>query len=138
METTHFPKKYIVANICDSLLNVRTDFTVLSKSAEGKIPQSEETMSRDKLAYLATKPSLDALVLISDCGSDVLVGAEKYNLLDCNRCAYPCSSIAVQVAMESVAIQKFVARLYSRSSVKAERELVLHNWLMGQNDAAKK
>ena len=35
-------------------------------------------------------------------------------------------------------MQKFLVRLYSQSLVKAEREMILHNWLMGQNDVAKK
>ena len=77
-------------------------------------------------------------MLMSDCGSDVLVGAEKDNLLDCNRCAYPCLTIAVQAAMKSPAIEKFLVRLYSQSSVKAERETILRNWLLGENDAPKK
>ena len=39
LETMHFPKKYTTANICDSLLNARTDFCVCSKSADGRIPK---------------------------------------------------------------------------------------------------
>ena len=95
-------------------------------------------MSNDKPAYLETKASLDAQLLMSDCGSDVSVGSGKDNLLDCNRCAYPCLSIAVQAAMKNWAIEKFLIRLYSQSSVQAEREIILRNWLMGQNDVAKK
>ena len=124
-------KKHATANICDSLLNLRTDSCVWSKSAEGRIPQSEGAMSSDKLAYLETKPSLDAQVLMSDCGSDVSVGSRKDNLLDSNRCAYPCLSIVVQVAMKNRAIGKLLGRLYSQSSVKAEQEIILRNWLMG-------
>ena len=33
LETVHFPKKHTPANICDSLLNARTDSRVWSKSA---------------------------------------------------------------------------------------------------------
>ena len=95
-------------------------------------------MGSDKLAYLATKPSLDAPVLMSDCGSDVSEGAEKGNLLDCNRYAYHCLSIAVRTAMKNPAIQKFLFRLHSQSLVKAEREIILRDWLMGQSDAARK
>ena len=69
LETMHFPEKHTTTNICDSLLNARTNFGVWSKSADGKIPQGEEAMSSDKLACLATKPSLDAPVLMSDCGA---------------------------------------------------------------------
>ena len=134
LETMHFPKKHTTANICDSLLNARTDSCVWSKSAEGRIPQSEGAMTSDKLAYLETKPSLDAQVLMSDCGSDVSVGSRKDNLLDSNRCAYPCLSIAVPAAMKNRAIGKFLVRLYSQSLVKAEQEIILRNWLMGQND----
>ena len=51
----HFPKKHTTATICESLLNARTDFGVWSKSAKGRIPQSEGAMSNDKPAYLAKK-----------------------------------------------------------------------------------
>ena len=125
LETMHFPKKHTTANICDSLLNARTDSCVWSKSAEGRIPQSEGAMSSDKLAYLETKPSLDAQVLMSDCGSDVSVGSRKDNLLDSKRCAYPCLSIAVQAAMKNRAIGKFLVRLYSQSLVKAEKDIII-------------
>ena len=92
--TMHSPEKHTAANICDSLLNARIDIGVWSQSAEGKIPQSEGAKSSDKLAYLATKPSLDAPVLMSGYGSDVSVGAKEGNLSDCNCYAYPCLSIA--------------------------------------------
>ena len=64
-------------------------------------------MSSDKHAYLETKPSLDAQVLMSDCGSDVSMGAEKDNLLDSNCYAYPCLSIAMQTAMKIVPLKSF-------------------------------
>ena len=83
---------------------------------------------------LETKPSLDAQVFMSDCGSDILVGSGKDNLLDSSRYAYPCLSIAVLAAIKNRAIGKFLARLYSQTSVKVEREIILRNWLMGQND----
>ena len=44
---------------------------------------------------LETKPSLDAQVFMSNCGSDILAGSRKDNLLDSSRYAYPCLSIAV-------------------------------------------
>ena len=91
-------------------------------------------MSSDKLAHLETKPSLDAEVLMSDCGSDVSVELRKDSLLDSNRCAYPCLSIGVQAAMKNRPIEKFLVRLYSHSSVKAKQEKILCNWLMGQNE----
>ena len=134
LETMHFPKKHSTTSSCDNLLNARTDSCVWSKSAEGRIPQNEGAMSSDKLAYLETKPSLNAQVLMSDCGSDVSVGSRKDNLLDSNRCAYPCLSIAVPAAIKNRAIGKFLGRLYSQTSVKAEQEIILQNWLMGQND----
>ena len=115
LETMYSPEKHSTANICDGLLNASIDFGVWSKSGESRIPQSEEAMSSGKLAYLATKPSLDALVLISDCGSDVSAGAEKDKLSDCNHCAYPCLSIALKAAMKSPAIQKFWYKLYLQS-----------------------
>ena len=116
LETMHFHKKHATANICDSLLNARTDSGVWSKSSEGRIPQSGGAMSSDKFAYLATILSLDALVLMSDCGSDVSVGSEKDNLLDCNRCAYPCLSIAVQASMKSLPFRSFCTSYIRKSS----------------------
>ena len=138
LETMRFPEKHTTTNICGSLPKASTSFAVCSKSADGKIPQCEEAMSSDKLASLARKPTLDAPLLMSDCGSDVSMGAEKDNLLDCNHCACPCLSIAAQVAMKSRAIEKFLVRLFSQTKVKAEQEIILHNWLMGENDVAKK
>ena len=83
---------------------------------------------------LETKPPLDAEVFMSDSGRDILVGSSKDNLLDSSRCAYPCLSIAVPATTKNRAIGKFLVRLYSQSSVKAEQEIILRNWLMGQND----
>ena len=50
---------------------------------------------------LETKPSLDAQVFMSDCGSDISVGSRKYNLLDSSRCACPCLSIAMLAAIKN-------------------------------------
>ena len=58
----------------------------------------------------------------------------KDKILNPNRCAYPCLSIAVPAAIKNRAIGKFLVRLYSHSLVKAEQEIILLNWLMGQND----
>ena len=56
---------------------------------------------------LEAKPSLDAQVSMRDCGSDILVGSRKDNLLDSSRCAYPCLSIAVPAAIKNRAIGNF-------------------------------
>ena len=50
-------------------------------------------------------------MLTSDCGSDVLVGAERDNLWDWNRCACHCLKIAVQVALKEEGIQECLAPL---------------------------
>ena len=76
----HFPKKHTVANICDRLLNARIDFGVWPKDAASRIPKNEEALKCNKLVYFGMKPPLDRLVLTSDCGSDVSVGAEKDSL----------------------------------------------------------
>ena len=76
---------------------------------------------------LEAKPYLDAQVFMSDCASDILVGSRKDNLLDSNRCAYPCLSIAMLEAIKNRAIGKFLARLYSQTSVKAEQDVILRN-----------
>ena len=77
-------------------------------------------------------------MLMSDCGSEISVGAEKYNLLTCDCCAYLCLTIAVQAAMKNPAIQEYLCKLYLQSSVKFWRETIFCNLLLGQNDGAKK
>ena len=119
--TMHFPEKHTAANISDRLLNARIDFGVWPKDAEGRIPESEEALRCNKLAYFGMEPPLDRPVLTSDCGSDVSAGAEKNSLWDWNRCACHCLNIAVQSALKRPCIQKFVeplvelARKFSRS-----------------------
>ena len=58
LETMLFTDKHTTINGFDSLLNARIDCGVWRKRVEGKIPQSEEALSNDKIAYLATKPPL--------------------------------------------------------------------------------
>ena len=50
--TMHFSKNHTTTNISDSLLNTRIDFDAWPKSAEGRIPNSEEAPRCDKLAHL--------------------------------------------------------------------------------------
>ena len=97
----YFPEKYIGSNIFDSLLNACIDFGVWTKNTKGKIFESEEALSCDKLAYFATKLPLDRLVLMSDCGSNVLARSKKDNLWDFNHHACHCLSIFVQKALKS-------------------------------------
>ena len=106
LEDDAFPGKHTTANICDGLLNACADFGIWSKNRESRIPQSEEAMGSDKLVYLATKRFLDAPVLMSDCGIDVSVGAEKDNLLDCNHCAYRCLSINIAIGYYESSYEK--------------------------------
>ena len=56
---------------------------------------------------LETKPSLDTQVFMSNCGSDILVGSRKHNLLDSSHCAYPCLSIAVPAAIKILPLESF-------------------------------
>ena len=64
--TMHFPKKHTATNISDRLLNACIDFGVWPKDAEGRIPESEETLRCDKLAYFGMEPPLDRPILTSD------------------------------------------------------------------------
>ena len=50
-------------------------------------------------------------MLTSDCGSDVLAGAEKDELWDWNRCACHCLNIAVQAALKEPMIEGCLAPL---------------------------
>ena len=45
-------------------------------------------------------------MLTSDCGSDVLAGAERDNLWDWNRCACHCLNIAIQTTLKEEVIQQ--------------------------------
>ena len=60
-------------------------------------------------------------MLTSNCGSDVLGGAEKDELWDWNHCAYRCLNIAVQAALKEPMIEgclellKALARKFSYS-----------------------
>ena len=78
----HVPKKHAAANISDRLLNAHIDFDLWPKDARGRIPESEEALRCEKLAYFGLELPLDRLVLTSDCGRDVSAGALKDNL--CN------------------------------------------------------
>ena len=67
--TMHFPRIHTIANISNHLLNAYMDFGVWPKDAEGSIPKNEEDLSCNKLAYFGMEPSLDRLVMTSNCGS---------------------------------------------------------------------
>ena len=77
-----------------------------------------------QMRYFRLEPQLDKLVLTSDCGSDVLAGAEKDELWDWNRCACHCLNIAFQVTLKEPMIEGCLAPLmalarrffYSRSA----------------------
>ena len=75
--TIHFPEKHIVANISDRLFNAHIDFGVWPKDAEGRIPESEEALRCDKLAFFGMEFPLDRPVLTSDCGSDACQRKQK-------------------------------------------------------------
>ena len=68
-------------------------------------------MRLDKLLYFTLEPRLDKLVLTSDCGSDILAGAEKDDLSDWNRCACHCLNIALQAALKEPKIEGCLAPL---------------------------
>ena len=96
-------------------------FCVWPEDGEDRIPENEEALRCEKLAYFGMELPLDRPVLTSDCGSYVSAGAEKDNLWDLNRCACHFLNIAVQSALICPCIQKFVqllvalARKFSRS-----------------------
>ena len=75
--TVHFPRKHSIASIFGRLLHISIDFGVWPKDVECRIPQSEEPLRSEKLAYFRMELPLDRPMLTSDSGSDVSVGAEK-------------------------------------------------------------
>ena len=103
-------------------MNALIDFDTWPRNTKGRIPESEEALRCDKLAYFEMELALDRPLLSSDCGSDVFVGAEKHCLRDWNRCTCHFLNIRMQVALKSLAMQKFVglleelARKFSRNS----------------------
>ena len=52
---------------------------------------------------------MDRLVLTSNCGSDVLAGAEEDELWDWDRCACHCLDIAIQAALMEPIIENYLA-----------------------------
>ena len=65
----------------------------------------------DKLLYFRLQPQFDKPMLSSDCGSEVLAGAEKDELWDCNNCACHCLNIVVQAALKEPMIEGYLAPL---------------------------
>ena len=102
---------------------LRLEFGLYPKSSDGTIVQCPKVVRLAKLMYFGLKPQQDKLVLTNDCGSDVLVRAEKNELWDWNCCACHCLNIAVQAAFKEPMIQGCLAPLtaltcrfsYSRS-----------------------
>ena len=75
--TMLFPKKQTATNISDRLLTACVDFDVWPKDVESRIPDSEEALRCEILAYLGMKLPLDRSVLTNDCRSDVSTGEKK-------------------------------------------------------------
>ena len=82
-------------------------------NSDDKPPQWPDVVRLDKVLYFQLEPQFDKLVLTSDCGSDVLVGAEKDELWDWNRCACHCLNIVVQAAFKEPVIEDYLAPLKS-------------------------
>ena len=107
----HFPKKHTATNISDSFLNACIDFGVWPTVAKGRIPESEEILKCEKLAYFGMELPLDRPALTSDCASDVSTRVEKTTFGNWNPCAYQCLNIAMQSALKYPCIQKLVEPL---------------------------
>lgn len=108
------PKKYTNATIFDSLLNACNDFGLWPNNAKGKIPQSEQALSYNRVGYFTTKHPSDRSVLMSYRGNDVSARGEKDNIWDCNRCVCPSLSIAAEAPLKSPTIQELLCRWYSQ------------------------
>ena len=102
MGTIYFPQQHTTANISKKLMELRLDFGVYPKAHDGRPLQSMQTMRRNMEFYFREEPELDKPVSTSDCGSDVLAGAERDPLWDWNQCACHCLNIAVQAALKEV------------------------------------
>ena len=72
-----FPKDHIAMNISEKLMDLHLKFGLYPKSSNGRIAQCPDAVRLAKLMHFRLKPQLNKLVLTSDCGSNVLVGAKK-------------------------------------------------------------
>ena len=75
--TMNFPEYYIAANILDKLMDSCLEFGVYPRNYDGKTPLWPDAVRLDKLLYFTLGPQLDKPVLPTDCGSDVLAGAQR-------------------------------------------------------------
>ena len=75
-------KDHIVGSISDMLMELRLEFGVYPKNTDVRTPQCPDAVRLDRRLYFTLESHLDKPVLSSDCGSDVLVGAEKDELWD--------------------------------------------------------
>ena len=111
MGAIYFPQQHTAANISKKLMELRLDFGVYPRRRDGRPPQSVQAMRRMMDFYFREEPELDKLVLTSDCGSDVLAGAERDRLWDWNRCACHCLNIAVQAVLKKEVVHEYLEPL---------------------------
>ena len=111
MGMIYFPQQHAAANISKKLMELRLDFGVHPWSRDDRHPQSLQAMRRKKAFYFREEHELDKPVLTSDCGSNVLAGAERDRLWDWNGCACHCLNIAVQAALKEEVVYECVETL---------------------------
>ena len=116
-----FPEDHTPANISEKLMDLRLEFGLYPKSFDGRTNQCADAVRLDKLLYFRLEPRLDKSMLISDCGSDVLAGAGKDDLGDCNRCACHFLNIAVQAAFKEPMIEGYLAPLIALARIFSKR-----------------
>ena len=109
--TTNFPQVHTTANISNKLMDLRLEFGVYPRSSDGRPLQSLHAVRVEKVVYLQLKPVMDKPVLTSDCGSEVLAGAERDNLWDWIWCACHCLNIAIQATLKEEVIYECLAPL---------------------------
>ena len=109
--TISFPKDHTAVSISENLMDLSLEFGLYPKSSDGRTAQCPDAVRLDKHFYFKLEPRLDKLVLTSDCGSDVLMGAEEDELWDWYRCACNCLKIAVQAALKEPIIKGCLAPL---------------------------
>ena len=102
----NFPQDHTAPNIPKKLMDLHLGFGVYPKSSDGRPLQSLHAVRADKLLYFQLEPTMDKLVLTSDCGSDVSAGAKRGNLWDWNQCACHCLNIVVQAVLKEEVIQE--------------------------------
>ena len=107
----YFAEDHTSTNISRNLIDLHLEFDVYPRNYDGKTPQCPNAVRIHKLVDFRLEPQLDKQMWTNSCRSCVLVGVEKNELWDWNRCACHCLNIAIQAALKEPIIENYLAPL---------------------------